>query len=536
MNTTLRTRLVLSISAAIVITLAATQYGMYVMMRRQLYTEFDQHLGAKARALAVLVEQQGDRIEIEFQRHPMQEYARAIRPEYYQVWHEDGSVLSRSRRLKGDLTRLDGDRVIPLVAEFELPDKRPGRAAGIRFRPNLDGELPVTPNTPVRGADGRMPESGVDDDDADTLDLDTIDYAARPYVTLVIARDTQDLDASLANLAWLLIGSGLFATAIIVALLAWLVKTNLRPLQALTHQIAKVNEQTLNQRFALTNAPGELQPVVARLNVLMNCLETAFLREKTFTADVAHELRTPLAGIRSTLEVGLSRQRDSASYRTSMERCLRISEETETIISTLLSLSRIEAGQTTLEQDVVDVASTLRHTWSRFEVRAAGIGVNVEWRCELPILVETDPGKLGVVLSNLLDNATSYVDPNGQILIQSQFRNGQLQITVENSGCELSPQQVDHVFDRFWRADTSRSATGSHSGLGLALTRRIVQFLGGTIEAAAVNGRFVITLKLQATRIDLSQEDEESEPHTAPESHTERGVILGIADSARISS
>ena len=302
-------------------------------------------------------------------------------------------------------------------------------------------------------------------------------------------------------------------------------KKNLQPLQSLTQQIEQVNDQTLNQRFALANAPGELQPVIARLNTLMNCLETAFRREKTFTADVAHELRTPLAGIRSTLEVSLSRQRESGSYRTSMERCLRISEETETIISTLLSLSRIEAGQTTLAQDVVDVTATLRHTWSRFAARAAAIRVNTQWHCEQRLLVETDPGKLGVVLSNLLDNATSHVDPDGIILIRSQFLNGQLNITVENSGCELAPQHIDRVFDRFWRADTSRSATGSHSGLGLALTKRIVQFLGGTIEAATVNGRFVITLQLQTPRIDLQLH---SEPNTAAKPTTQPNLIPKI--------
>ena len=196
MNTTLRGRLIFSISVAIVVTLTTTQYGLYVVMQRQLYKEFDQHLGAKARALAVLVEQRDNRIEVEFDQHPMQEFARSIRPEFYQVWHEDGSVISRSRRLNGDLTQLNGDRVVPLVMSLELPDKRPGRAAGIRFRPHLHNALPA--NTSIQDMNGRQPNP-TDDDDADTLDLDTLDFASRPFVTLVVARDTQDLNESLAN-------------------------------------------------------------------------------------------------------------------------------------------------------------------------------------------------------------------------------------------------------------------------------------------------------------------------------------------------
>jgi len=498
MKTTLRTRLLVAIVCTITIALCATQYVQYRMIRRQLYAEFDQHLEAKARALAVMIEQDRDVIDVEFQNNPMQEFARGIRPEYYQVWHEDGRVLAKSRQLNADdLIPLTGDLVVPLVSDIVLPDGRAGRAAGIRFQPHVEGESLNHATVSQAGNDVR------DFEDNDVSDQDAVDFSGRVYVTLVVARDTQDVEASLAQLAWLLVLTGLAAGTVIPVVLAWLVTHNLKPLQTLAGQIGDVDEQTLDQRFAITDAPGELQPVVTRLNALMLRLEGAFLREKTFTADVAHELRTPLAGIRSTLEVGLSRHRDSDSYRNSMERCLRISDETETIISTLLSLSRLDAGQATLDNDIVDLDRLLRRTWLPFATRAEQNHVDVHWTADPRCLLKTDPGKLQVVLSNMFDNATSYVDDGGEIQLQAHCERKSLLIQVRNSGCQLTAQQLTHVFDRFWRADAARSATGSHSGLGLALTRRIVEFLSGTIQADVRDGWFSVTVRLPAENVEF---------------------------------
>ncbi len=502
MNTTLRTRLLLAISSTIVVTLSVTQYGMYVLMRRQLVTEFDQALAARVRAMAVLIEQDDDDIRIQFQQYPMQEFARSIRPEYYQVWHEDGRVLARSRQLKANnLIRLNGDRVVPLVRALALPDGRRGRAAGIRFRPNVEGELPEAPSRLQRNS--LQHDHDADDDDDDALDRDKLEFASRPFVTLVVARDTDDMKTSLAGLRWLLAGSGVFATGIILGILAWLVTHNLWPLHSLANQISKVNEQTLDQRFTLENGPGELDPVVARLNTLMTCLETAFLREKTFTADVAHELRTPLAGIRSTLEVSLSRHRDCESYRSSIQKCLRISEETETVISTLLSLSRIEAGHATLETDIIDLCHLLQQAWRPFASRLFGTHINMIWDLNERLLLRTDPGKLHVVITNLLDNAISYVNNDGEVVVSTfldEFAAPHLRVT--NTGCQLTADQIEHVCDRFWRADTARSATGVHSGLGLALVSRIVLFLDGKFDITVIDDKFVADIRLPESSVE----------------------------------
>ncbi|MEQ9409693.1 MAG: ATP-binding protein [Fuerstiella sp.] len=518
MNSTLRTRLLLAISITIVVVLCLAQSAQYALMRRQLYSEFDQLLGAKVRTLAVMMQQDRETIDIPFQQHPMQEFARAVRPEYYQVWHQNGDVLVRSRRLnQGDLLRLDGDMVVPMVRDIVLPDGRRGRAAGIRFRPPPKG-LSLQTDTTAREI------SATEDDDDDLEDRDDFDFSRYAHVTLVVARDTQDVEASLSHLMWLLTATGVIATGSILGILALLVTRNLNPLRSLARQISQLNEQHLHQQIRLPDAPGELQPVVERLNALMIRLEAAFQREKTFTADVAHELRTPLAGIRSTLEVGLSRHRTADSYRASMQKCLRISQETEAIIATLLSLSRIEAGQSAPDDDIVDLSSLLRHAWLPFAERADIRQLQTKWYLQNGLFPRTDQARLQVAISNLLDNATSYVDDGGRIEIRTCLSEDGTQISVANTGCFLNEEQLNRVFDRFWRGNAARSETGAHCGLGLALTRRIVEFLDGSIRVSSVRGWFTAVISLPApepglvreTRQGLTGPDQEPMPVGAP--------------------
>lgn len=497
MNTTLRSRLLIAISSTIVTTLCVTEFGLFAMLRRQMYAEFDQNLEARVRALAVVIEQRGDEVLIPFQDFPSQEFARSVRPEYYQIWDDTHAVLARSRRLDlRDLPRLAGHMANPIIHRITLPDGRLGRAAGIQFLPRVPGESLELPPPPIES-----------DWDEDGENRDSLNFSGRIPITLVVARDTLDLQSSLVNLAWLLIAGGTTSTVLILAILAWLVTRSLRPLLTLANQIGDIHEQSLSQRFLLPDAPGELLPVVSKLNELMNRLESAFSREKTFTADVAHELRTPFAGIRTLLEVGLSRRRDAESYRASMEKCLSISTDTESIISTLLSLSRFEAGQATLDHDIVDVYGLLRKSWQPFEQRAANRHVTVNWQCEHGLLSDTDGDKLLVVVSNLLDNATSYVDEGGEILISARPETNQVEIRISNTGCELTCEQVTHVFDRFWRADSARSETGSHAGLGLALSSRVVKFLGGELQASVVDRRFTVLLSVPKSSF-VSEEEE----------------------------
>ncbi len=482
MNQSLRFRLIVAITATTVVVLLGTTLLLYSQIHSSLYAEFDEHLGAKARALTVMIEQDGNLIDVEFDEHQIQEYGRSIRPEFYQLWAADGTVLARSRRLGDeDLPQVEGSSVAPGIVSLMLPDGRDGRLAGIQFLPHVDADL----------QDATSLTAKTDDDD-DTLEH--ADFARRAHLTLVVARDTADVERTLTRVVWLLSGCTLLAVVAIVGVLAWLVTRSLQPLDQLASQIEGIDANSLTERVHIDEAPSELRPAVRHLNELITRLETAFQREKTFAADVAHELRTPLSGMRSTLEVSLSRRRENQDYQAAMGKCLGICDQTQDIVETLLSLSRLEAGRERPEIAEIDVDTVLQDCWAPFDTHAHERGLDLQWDCETGVVLSTDPAMLRVVFCNLMDNAVSYTNTQGTIRITTFLAESEFRLRFTNTGCTLSLLDAERVFERFWRADSARSQTGQHAGLGLALSRRMIEVMGGTTAVSVEGGHFSISL------------------------------------------
>ncbi len=456
---------------------------IFVLLRAGQLNKFDALLAAKSRALATLVEQDGNVFEIEFSEYAMPEFTRQTTPEYYQLWNEDGKVLARSRRLgPHNLRKKFGSLASPEYSFTTLPDGRPGRIVGVRFLPDSPGE---EIQSPTANADG-------EDDD----DRDLVDDSRRRHVTLVVARGTEEIDRFLVRLGWVLLVVAALTTTSILAVLACLVKRSLHSLNQLAAQIAVLDEQQLTGRVHVDGAPAELSPVIGHLNDLLVRLKEAFQRERVFAADVAHELRTPLAGLRTTLEVGLSRDRDGNDYRETLQDCQAICLDTQRLVETLLSLARIEAGRDTVDLAYVDVGLLMSRAWQVHEehVRSRTGRANV-LHGKSGVLLATDPDKLHVVISNLFQNAVDYTDDLSSITASWHIDVTGLQLSVANTGCDLDQQQIRHVFERFWRADAARATTGAHAGLGLALCHRTMHLLGGSIEAETNNGRFIVTIR-----------------------------------------
>jgi signal transduction histidine kinase len=234
----------------------------------------------------------------------------------------------------------------------------------------------------------------------------------------------------------------------------------------------------------------ELAVVTNRLDELLSRLGAAFARERDLTAEVAHELRTPLAGLRATIELALDRERPADRYRSALEQSLAITRETERLVESLLSLARLDAGQTGLHATPLDLDQLVRDGLDKVTARARERNLTVVTELQ-PVTLTSDRAKLAVVIANLLDNATTYADDGGEIRVTLADDT----LRVSNTGCTLSPDQVGRVFERFWRADASRSPEG-HSGIGMPLTQKLVELLGGTIAVEARDGRFIATVRL----------------------------------------
>ncbi len=464
MTPSLRKRLLTGIITGSVISLAIFSLGVYLVIRTALLNQFDTSLASVARILAASVELDGDEIELEFEVQKMPDFQSAKHPTYYQLWKSDGTVVARSPLLDAnDLPQIQGDVDDLVFAKALTPEKRPLRTVGLKFTPRLaDGEE-------HEEREGR-------EEHRDNL-------LAAQTLTLVVARDLTGLLGRLTFLRWLLISAAATVTILSLVIAAVVVREGLAPLDAIAAEIAAIDQKNLAARIAAARAPSEIVPIKDTLNDLLERLEEAFKRERRFTADVAHELRTPLAGLRSTIEVTLIRQRENAEYQTALAESLSIVASMNAMVNNLLMLARLDARQVTLAAEQIRLAELVDAAWRPFADKAFQSQMTFENCIPADLTCQSDPEHLAMVLANLLENAAEYTNEAGQIRIAAQRTGDSLQVTFSNTGCKLTDDQVSKVLDSFWRADESRSDATVHSGLGLALVKRITTALGGAVTA-----------------------------------------------------
>ncbi len=474
MRGSLRNRLLLGVAAGSAIVLVASGVVLYSLVRSALVAEFDMNLATEVRMMAALVEQEGRYVESEMAEMEIERFERAERPEYYQMWFDDGQVIERSTRLgDSDLEPIAGTLEQPEFRFAILPDGRSGRTVGVKFLPKLDDEDEYFERRSRRSRSSGPP---------------------RNPVTLVLARDTLELERTLGRIKLLI--AGVFAVALVLSLLvaAPIVRLGLNPLGSTSSQIQRLDSQTLGSRLDPTDAPTEVRSVIDCLNGLLERLEEAFQRERSFSANVAHELRTPLAGLRTSMEVTLSKPRGPKEYERVLAECSEICVQTQGIVENLLALARLDAGQCEVLREEVQLGELLPEAWTAYAERARSLGLTVQWDVVDGKTLLTDRAKLRLILTNLFDNAVAYAGAEGKIAIEARSEEGQEYITVRNTGTQLPTGSVKHVFERFWRGDASRGETGRHAGLGLSLCKTLAGVLGYRIAASANGGEFSVSL------------------------------------------
>jgi signal transduction histidine kinase len=241
---------------------------------------------------------------------------------------------------------------------------------------------------------------------------------------------------------------------------------------------------------------------------MLDQLRRAFTREKQATADISHELRTPLAALLTTIEIALRKPRTVEQYRELLQDSYDTAKQMHQIVERLLKLARIDAGVDRLRASRVDVAEIAEQcaTIVRPLAEARGLHLSVANECTAnestaPSEVSTDPDKLREVLNNLLHNAIQYNRPEGKIDLVVGRQNGHVQVEVRDTGIGIAPESRERIFERFYRADPSRTTDGMNAGLGLAIVKEYVELMGGAIRVESAPGQgstFRIELPAQA--------------------------------------
>ncbi len=282
-----------------------------------------------------------------------------------------------------------------------------------------------------------------------------------------------------------------------------LVGRTLKPVDLIVDEVEAISDgRSLHRRLAEPTSYDELARLTVTLNAMLSRLEKSFGTLRRFTADASHELKTPLTVLRSGIERSLTHPTTSPEVMETLEETLLEVNRMTELVDSLLTLARADEGRAPLHLDDLDLSEMLAELAETASIlgEQASVDVTVEVPPE-PVRMHADRGRLRQLLQNLLSNAIKYTSAGGEVWIGSALDDGNVVFTVGDSGMGIAPGDLEHIFDRFWRADPARSRTGLRpgAGLGLAICKWTAEAHGGSIEVQSKPGRgttFTVSLPL----------------------------------------
>lgn len=285
----------------------------------------------------------------------------------------------------------------------------------------------------------------------------------------------------------------------------WLSQRALAPVDAIVQTAHAIRGTNLHSRLAKLNTGDELQRLSDTLNEMLDRIEKAFQRVSQFTADASHELRSPVALVRTEAELALRKSRGEAEYRESLRHILLEAERTTALIEELLSLARADSGRETLNMRPVDLGETLRGLVADWQQVATIRNLQFEKNIAASdAFVLGDETALRRVVNIILDNAFKYTPPPGTVELLLSQQENQAVVMVRDSGMGIAAEEQSKIFERFYRVDKARSRDLGGAGLGLAIAQWIVVQHRGSIEVESTPGQgsiFRVKLPLAASPV-----------------------------------
>jgi two-component system heavy metal sensor histidine kinase CusS len=291
----------------------------------------------------------------------------------------------------------------------------------------------------------------------------------------------------LARYLWRIVAAVIVAFVLIALLGYWVMRRGLQPLWRMAAQAAVITPNTLSTRLSEQGAPKELQQLTRSFNAMLDRLNEGYQRLTQFSADLAHEIRTPVGALMGQCQVALYQSRSVEEYETLLSNNMDELERISRMVENILFLARAGEGQAVLNVSRLDMAQELQRVADYFEGLAEERGITLVCAGRGQLLA--DAMLFQRALSNLVANAVRYADENSQILLQTLTQQtGEVVVQVVNQGPAIAPAHLDKLFDRFYRADAARSSGSHASGLGLAIVRAIMTLHGGVTRAHCSGG------------------------------------------------
>lgn len=486
----LERRLLWRLAAGAGLSLAIAGFVLVRLVEVRVRSDFDRLLGDRARALASLAEQENGQLWLEFDPDAYPEFLPGARSEFFEFRDDSGQLISSSPSTTGRRLAVDspahGSRD-PLFLNSILPDGRSGRAVALRFVPRAehpdDEEFPAVPLVGDAASSIRVRPSA---------DSPHSPVSAVREAEIVVARDLESLDGFLRRVrqtAVITIGGFLPG---LVLLIGWTLRRELRRVRILTDRLRTIDAASLDRPLGTIPLPSELRPIVQRIEELLERLHSSFEREREFSRHLAHELRTPLAEMRTSIDVAVRWPEGREELLETLREVGSVGAQMERLLSNLLVLARADAGIEGLRAREVRISDELAQALENFAARLELRGISVRNRVTPDARVVVPEAVLSLILRNLVANAAEHADRSSWLEISFDPERGA--IAFRNPASDLRAGDLPSLFERFWRKRSDR-LLGEHAGLGLSLVRKLARAIGGDATADLENGVLVVTIR-----------------------------------------
>ncbi|ETW97795.1 MAG: hypothetical protein ETSY2_43920, partial [Candidatus Entotheonella gemina] len=428
----IRSRLTLMLVIGMGLLLVGAGALISSVLKSSLQQEFDQGLLGKASLLMALIEDEGDVIEFDYSDDLMPEFSRSDQPAYFQLWLHSGTRIEKSPSLGShDLPRSPGLAPAPTFRNITLPNGRHGRLVQIAFIPQVE-----KPDDPDEKEDEEEDKGELEanagkqrEEDIEIVALDPRQFPNRA-ATLIVARDRTQLDGLIRALNLFLAGLTISLLIIMAVLVRLALRAGLRPLDDMRQQASRLDVDSLTTGIHLHTETAELTPVVNQINALLHRLDAAFRRERQFSSNVAHELRTPLAELRVLTEVGGRWPEDRDAVEQYFSDAHGICEQMERVVISLLTLTRCERGVQPVQMTPIRLRQIVETSWQHIKQTATEKSQRFECDIHPSRTITSDYDMLLMVLINLLSNAVFHSAPSSVIRCVATQHGGETYLTM----------------------------------------------------------------------------------------------------------
>lgn len=449
MATSIHGKLTLTLCLTAVCVLPLAGLAVYYTTKDMLLSQMDEILAARGNAITVATEFDDGELELDDSLVAFAGFGEGNVRDFFAMYDADGKRLLRSSSLPPGSLDLVKPEILQAPAEPRpffgtLKDGRPVRLRVHRFTPVSDGE-----------------------------------GAARD-ILLVTGTETKSLQNTLRVLATVLLIAGVATLLSTLVVLRAALHRGLRPLDDLAGQLRTIEPGHSSSLPVDSTLPGELVPVVEKLNQLLRRVDESLARERRFSSHAAHELRTPLAELRATAELATTWPEEATPER--FREMQQITGDLEALVERLSQLARVDARAQTVQKQPVNLEETIRGAVARHAESARERQLTVDTNIA-PGSFRTDPALWTTILNNLMGNAISHAPAGSTVKLEAS----PTRLCVSNPAPNLHADDVPHLFERFWKkesASNKAASAGRHSGLGLSIVAACAEALGGTCKAS----------------------------------------------------